>query len=284
MFNRWIQENDFKYLNKHFGINQLTSYRSTPYEQLRDELTDRQVPNRAYVEKVKIARQLEARQARQLLAADRDQRDQSARQLRLEQIQSAIANRAAPESNTLPAATTAEERKELARLHNATKRHHKYRDERNLKIENLHQLLLQNEEEKSALEKQVSRIDQLIHQEMVRMDLGNKTLMDAIKITARNLFYRFFAPFKAAYDNYRDDHDHYRQLTQCDGVLRWTGSEIEVHLVPQVNYPPKLRKIITAHLDELNTGGLTLPDGSGRPLRLRLTRKEQISVRINDIA
>ena len=44
-----------------------------------------------------------------------------------------------------------------------------------------------------------------------------------------------------AYDNYRDDHGHDRELTQCDGVLRWTGSEIEVHLVPQVNYPPKLR-------------------------------------------
>ena len=101
-------------------------------------------------------------------------------------------------------------------------------------------------------------------------------------LTARNLFYRLFAPFKAAYDNYRDDHDYFRQLTQCDGVLRWTGTEIEVHLVPQVNYEPKLRKIITAHLDELNAGGLTLPDGSGRPLRLRLTSKEQISVRIND--
>jgi hypothetical protein len=132
------------------------------------------------------------------------------------------------------------------------------------------------------LEKEVSRIDQLINQEMVRMNLSNKNLMDAIKITARNLFYRFFAPFNAAYDNYRDDHDHYRQLTQCDGVLRWTGAVIEVHLVPQVNYPPKLRKIITAPLDELNAGGLTLPDGSGRPQRLRLTRKEQISVRIND--
>jgi hypothetical protein len=172
--------------------------------------------------------------------------------------------------------------KELTRLHNAAKRHEKYRAERILKIENLHQNILQNEEQKSMLEKQVSRIDQLINQEMVRMDLGNKTLMDAIKITARNLFYRFFAPFKAAYDNYRDDHDHYRQLTQCDGVLRWTGTEIEVHLVPQVNYPPKLRKIITAHLEELNVSGLTLPDGSGRPLRLRLTRKEQISVRITD--
>ena len=43
-----------------------------------------------------------------------------------------------------------------------------------------------------------------------------------------------------------------------------------------------LRKIITAHFDELNADSLTLPDGSGRPLRLRLTRKEQISVRIND--
>lgn len=256
----------------------------TPYEQLRDELTDRQVPNRAYVEKVKTQRQLEARQARQLLAADRAQRDQAARQQRLEEIQSDIATRAtcaALESNTSTAAT-ALERKELIRLHNAAKRHDKYRAERILKIESLHQQILQNEEQKSMLEKEVSRIDQLINQEMVRMDLGNKTLMDAIKITARNLFYRHFAPFKAAYDNYRDDHDHYRQLTQCDGVLRWTGTEIEVHLVPQVNYPPKLRKIIVAHLDELNAGGHTLPDGRGRPLRLRLTRKEQISVRIND--
>ena len=281
MFNRWIQENDFKYLNKHFGINQLTSYRSTPDEQLRDQLTDRQVPNQAYVEKVKAGRQLNQRQARQLLAADQAQRDQARRQQRLEEIQAGIAGRASQTSDTTTAATAGES-KELARLHNAGKRHEKYRLERALKIERIHQLILHNEEQKSTLEKEVSRVDQLINQEMVRMDLGNKTLMDAIKITARNLFYRLFAPFKAAYDNYRDDHDYFRQLTQCDGVLRWTGTEIEVHLVPQVNYQPKLRKIITAHLDQLNAGGLTLPDGSGRPLRLRLTRKEQISVRIND--
>ena len=77
MFNRWVQENDFKYLNKHFGINQLTSYRSTPYEQLRDELTDRKVPSFAYVERVKAGRLLNQRQARQLLAADQAQRDQA---------------------------------------------------------------------------------------------------------------------------------------------------------------------------------------------------------------
>ena len=29
MFSRWIQENVFKYLDKHFGINQITSYRTS---------------------------------------------------------------------------------------------------------------------------------------------------------------------------------------------------------------------------------------------------------------
>ena len=283
IFNRWIQENDFKYLNKHFGINQLTSYRSTPYEQLRDQLTDRQVPNSAYLAKVKIGRLFDQQKARLLLAEDKAQRDQSQRQLNHDQIQARIANRAVQDPGNLALDTaTAEEKKEIARHYNATKRHHKYRQKRAIKIEIIHQQILKNEEVKAVLNKEVSRVDQLIEQDMVRMDLNNKTLMDTIKISARNLFYRLFAPFKIAYDNYRDDHAYYRELTQCDGVLRWTGSEIEVHLVPQVNYSPKISKIIEKHLVDLNASGLTLPDGSGRALRLRFTRREQISVRIND--
>ena len=43
MFNRWLQENDFKYLDKHFGINQITSYGVTGYEELRQQVEDRQV-------------------------------------------------------------------------------------------------------------------------------------------------------------------------------------------------------------------------------------------------
>jgi len=57
---------------------------------------------------------------------------------------------------------------------------------------------------------------------------------------------------------------------------------MEVHIVPKVNYPPKLEKIIRSHFETLNADGLTLPDGSGRPLRLRLTSKDKISVRINE--
>ena len=283
MFNRWVQENDFKYLNKHFGINQLTSYRSTPYEQLRDQLADRQVPNLAFVEKVKIGRQLEQKKARQLLSEDQAKRDAAQRQQIVAIIEAGIAKRASESPSNAPKPTaTLEEKKAIARHLNASKRHEKYRQERAKRIEELHEQILQNEEEKAGLEKEVSRIDQLISQEMVRMDLRNKTLMDTIKISARNLFYRLFAPFKSAYDNYRDDHDYYRELTQSDGVLRWTGNELEVHIVPKVNYPPKLQKIIKTHFEDLNASGLTLPDGSGRPLRLRLTSKENISVRITD--
>ena len=282
MFNRWLQENDFKYLDKHFGINQLTSYRTTPYEQLRDELTDRMVPGHAYLAKVKTGRNLSQRQARQLLAADSAQRDHAQRQQRLMELQAAIAGRASQHPGQAIGAATAGEKKELTRLQNAGKRHEKYRLERAVKIEAIRQQILANDAAKAVLAKEVSRIDQLIEQKMVRMNLANKTLMDAIKISARNLFYRLFKPFKAAYDNYRDDHDYFRKLTQCNGVLRWNGTELEAHLVPQVNYPPKLWKIITAQLAQLTTTGLTLPDGSGRPLRLRLTRKEQISVSIVD--
>ncbi len=42
-FQRWLQENDFKYLDKHVCINQITSYRSIEYEQLRGQVEDREV-------------------------------------------------------------------------------------------------------------------------------------------------------------------------------------------------------------------------------------------------
>src|SRR5262249_55221007 len=48
MFSRWLQENDFKYLDQHFGINQITSYGCVAYEELKGQLTDREVESGAY--------------------------------------------------------------------------------------------------------------------------------------------------------------------------------------------------------------------------------------------
>ena len=91
---------------------------------------------------------------------------------------------------------------------------------------------------------------------------------------------KILQPFKKAYDNYRDDHDLFRQLTLSAGVLRWTGQEVEVHVLPHVNYSAPVRNIIQTLMGSLNQKQLVMPDGSGRKLRFRLARKEEISVRI----
>ena len=284
MFNRWIQENDFKYLNQHFGLDQLTSYRSLPYETLRAGLPDRLVPSHAYVQKARAGQQLLKQKARLLLTMDQAQRTEDERQQRLGELQKQIPSPLpATHLDETAAAPAAVRHKEIGKLKNASKRFETYRAERASKLEGLHDKLVANQAEKDAMEKEVSRLDQLVAQDMVRLDTGNKTLMDAIKITARNLFYRAVAPFKAAYNNYRDDHSYFRELSQSAGVLRWTGAEIEVHLVPTVNYAPKLRKIIDRLLQDLNASDLRFPDGSSRKLRLRLTRKEQIEVRVRDL-
>jgi hypothetical protein len=243
------------------------------------------------VQKAKAGQGLLKQKARLLLAADQAQRTEDQRQQRIGELQKQIASpppqtrrtaTAAAPTAVPPTAEATARRQELAALKNASKRFEKYRAQRALKLDALHEQLIANQTEKDALQREVSRIDQLVAQDMVRLDTGNKTLMDAIKITARNLFYRAFAPFKAAYNNYRDDHDYFRELSQSAGVLRWTGADIEVHLVPTVNYAPKLRKIIDRLLQDLNASAPQLPDGSDRKLRLRLTRKEQIEVRVLD--
>lgn len=291
MFSRWVQENDFKYLDKHFGINQLTSYRSIPYSKLRSTLTDRLVPSHLYLEKARAGKTLLQQKNRLLGISDRAQRDESQRQQRLRALDSLITKDATPEvtpeatSEATPEAQTAKPEspgKEHKRLLEASKRQQKYQHQRQLKIEQLHTKLLINEAEKNDIEREVSRLDQLVGAEMVRMDTSNKTLMDAIKITARNVFYRALAPFKTAYNNYRDDHAFFRELTDSVGLLRWTGHKIEVHLVPQVDHAPKLQKIIINLLNGHNEKAPQLPDGSGRPIHLQLTSRDQIEVKVLD--
>ena len=51
--------------------------------------------------------------------------------------------------------------------------------------------------------------------------------------------YAALGPFKKAYSNYRDDHDRFRYLRQCSGVLEVAAVQILVHLMPRVNYAPR---------------------------------------------
>ena len=48
IFKRWLQENDFKYLDEHFGINEITSYLVIPYRQLEGHVTEKQIKTGEY--------------------------------------------------------------------------------------------------------------------------------------------------------------------------------------------------------------------------------------------
>ncbi|MCP4378324.1 MAG: hypothetical protein GY794_19380 [bacterium] len=65
MFNRWLQENDFKYLDHHFGINEITAYGSISYQQLSQTIEDKQVKSGQYKalekQRTAIKRQLKNR-------------------------------------------------------------------------------------------------------------------------------------------------------------------------------------------------------------------------------
>jgi hypothetical protein len=49
MLNRWIQENDFAYLIRHFGINMITTYDSELYADINEELIEKEVYSDAYI-------------------------------------------------------------------------------------------------------------------------------------------------------------------------------------------------------------------------------------------
>jgi len=229
MFNRWTQENDFKYLDEHFGINQITSYASVAYERLKDQVEQKQIKSGAYKALEQKAAQLKSQLSKLLLSQHQHPRKSARRTERI-------------------AALTKD--------------------------------LEQAQQDQAQTQKEVSRLEVLLEQQMVRLDTRNKRLLDSLKLIARNAFYQTLDPFKTAYNNYRDDHELFRNLTRADGVLCESADQVEAYLLPTVNYPPALEKIIGALLRQINGKDPKMPDGSNRRLRLHLGQKTGLQIAI----
>ena len=266
MFNRWVQENDFKYLDKHFGINQITSYGVTGYGELRQEVADRQVRSVEVKALREQRRQLRAKQGRLLLLQAKGEHQERQRQQRIKRL----GNQPQADENS----------KELVRLRQGQSRWESTGSERQEQIQKLSSELAQLAVKVQKAQQTESRLERLIEDKMVRLDPEKKRLMDTLRVIARNVFYKALQPFKKAYNNYRDDHDQFRQLTQASGVLEVQTKQIVVHLMPRVNYPPHLRRILSAVLEGISAQHPVLPDGSARTLKLRLAQRSEMKLSI----
>ncbi|MEI6180371.1 MAG: hypothetical protein WCP31_06435 [Chloroflexales bacterium] len=289
MLGRWVQENDFKYSDLHFGFKQITSYGVIAYAQLKPQLTDRQVQSGAARALAEQARQLTAQLGRLLWAERQAEHRQGVRQAcqaELEKAPTAVAESSGPSGISAAAGeptVPAVRRGELGRLKAMQTRHETRRVERRKQLKELEEQLNQILVQQGQTEQTMSRLEDLIARQMVRLDTGPKRLLDAVKVVARNVFYRALAPFKAAYDNYRDDHEHFRRLTQSAGVLRWNGRELEVHLLPATPYGAALRRVWEQVVSGVNATQPVWPDGSGRRLVFRLAERCELQVSLRGI-
>lgn len=235
MLCRWVQENDFKYMIKHFGLNQITAYAFTDYRALRDKVEDKIYICSRHKALTKEIGKVRAKLKTTLL--DKHYFDQKHGEMT---------------QKKLP----------------------KKEQERKIRIDTrfntLDKALTKLKKERSETPKFVSKLDELIEQDMVRLDTDTKSFMDAIKVLARNMFYMSLESFKEKYNNYRDDHVLFRQLTLSGGTIAENKNGYKIELQPQMEYQPKVKKIIGRVLDEINAGGPKLPNDSRANIELAL--------------
>ncbi len=258
-------------LDKHYGINQLTSYRVIPYEPLKGQVTDREVISGQCQALRQERKGLRRQQARWLLVQEKCDHAAAGRQKQLAEWER---RQAEAEPGTISV------QPQIAKLQKAHQQYEQKSQTRREQIRKWSLELAQIEQRAAQHQDKVSRLDTMIAANMVRLEPESKRLMDTLKITVRNLFYRALEPFKKAYDNYRDDHDYFRQLTLSSGVLEMGTEHVTVHLMPKVNYSPQLQRIIGKLLEQVNREKLQLPDGTARKLRFRLGHKSELELTI----
>ena len=234
MLKRWVQENDFKYMIKHFGLNQITAYAFTDYRALRDKIEDKIYICSRHKALTKEIGKMRAKLKTALF--DKHNFDQK---------------------------------------HDGSKKQlPKKEKERKIKIDTkingLYKALTTLEKERSETSKFVSKLDELIDQNIVKLDTDTKSFMDAIKLLARNMFYMALQPFKERYNNYRDDHVLFRHLTLSGGTITENEYGYKIILQPQMEYQPKVKKIIDQMLHEINATEPELPNGSRVNIELTL--------------
>ena len=266
MFDRWVQENDFKYLDAHFGLNEITSYESQSYAEIREELDDRQVKNTAYRALESNRIELRDKLARLLLLDKDAEKKDRKRAEKIAHLQSL-------------GELNAGQRAELGRLKGATRTAQKHRLRRSEQAADLDVMIAQAEQSLENTSREVSRLDTLIAREAVRLCGDRKHLMDVIKITARNLFYEMITPFKQGYDNFRDDHVWFRHIIRTGGVLeQLSGGSLRGHMVGMEEAPKPVLRVVRELLEKFNQSAPKLPGQAPRNIQLLITPKSAIQL------
>ncbi len=233
IFNRWLQENDFKYLNTHFGINQLDSRSRFKFENISEKLTDREVDCIEYKNAKKETKSHENKLAKKLLSKNRNAKNIDIKKNEIKKIEVAkmvVSKKAQTGLN-----------KELSE---AKRRLIKLKDDK-IKIKNEQIMIEENlenaEENQASILRKSSHIQELINANYDVIDTRRKAYIDALRINSANVFRNIADEFRAVYDNYRDDHFYLRLLSRSSGLIS-TNNKNELNI--KLWLPGSLQKYI----------------------------------------
>lgn len=235
MLGRWIQENDFKYLIEHFGIDQITSYDYFEYEEIQYQLEDKGYTSGQY------------------LAADKE----------LQQIKGKL-------KTYLYKLQLLKIRKKGRKYTKKEKERKKGLEKQITELSNQHGL---KEEQRNEIKKYVSKIQELIDQETCKLRMDVKRMMDILKITARNMFYLTFEPFREQYNNFRDDWMICREFSRAHGVLQTNrNGTITAKLIPVMELTPKMIRVLNTLIENINCQNVEMPNQAATKISLELNK------------
>lgn len=278
MFNRWLQENDFGYMNRHVGINELTSRAHEPYATIGKELNDRQVLSREYkaLRREKIAAEsvlkslLLKRDKLHGKDAEKSRRERNAQHKIDGQIQS-LSEMGDNEKTKRELSKRCRKRERLLAKHKANE------DRRAQKRDRLEQAIYAQRQKvhdaDQCLAESVrteSRLETMIEEQYLRLDTKRKAFMDAVRISSRNIFGKLAKQFRPLYDNYRDDHFIVRELTRSAGIVHKRDGTAHLLLMPTMQFPPATRDIIQAFLAQMSQQINDHFEGQSMPIHIQL--------------
>ena len=129
----------------------------------------------------------------------------------------------------------------------------KREDEWDARIQSCKQEIESLDKEISQTISEESRRQVLIEEDYMRLDTSRKAVIDMCRIIARNSFYSRVNVFRPIYNNYRDDHDIFRTMTEAPGAIRIEGNNIIIRLWPSAEYAIAEKERIDAFLILMST-------------------------------
>jgi hypothetical protein len=252
IFNRWLQENDFKYLNAHFGLDQLTAYGIKDFEQ--DDFTDKDVDTTEYKKLKSSLRAEENTWAKTLLKKEKKQAEIDALTQQLAVLEGDKTTQTQKRSEILrensqikPKPKALKDCDKLLRaLATASKKLSKKviaADNKLVEFNTVIDLSVQRCEEidiqLTTVLRKSSKLEFLNENHFKRHDTRAKGLLDALRVTASNMFAALMSDFRPLYANHRNDHAMLRQLTRADGFIETQNGRTVVSLWLKGSYQKK---------------------------------------------